>query len=178
MISMQKQTARTRFVHEVMHRTVITVNPEMTVRDLIHVLVDNSIHGVPVLDEDGRAMGVVSMTDVLQLASHEAEIPAGQIDFDPAVLPEEVGGDEDVVRTHSLVPFTEVSVRAPVEATFDAYLVRDIMTETAFALDPNDTLEFAVEFMLRGHIHRALVAENGILVGIITPFDVLRSIEW
>lgn len=157
---------------------MVGVVPEMTVRELIQVLVENSITGAPVLDQRGKAIGVVSMTDVLRLASHEAEMPSGQLTWEPMITPEEVGGDDDLPRSESPVPFTEPQRDVVEEASFDGYQVRDIMTPVAFTLRPSDTLATAAGFLLRGRIHRALVSEDGVLHGIITPFDVLQALEW
>ena len=173
-----KDDGRSKLVRDAMQYSVIGVVPEMTVRELIHVLLENSITGVPVLDPQGKAIGVVSMTDVLQLAGHEVEIPSGQLTWEPVIEAEEVSGDDDVTRSFSPVPFTEPRADGVNEAAFDQYHVRDIMTPVAFTLSPADTLETAVGFLLRGRIHRALVAEAGVLHGIITPFDVLKALDW
>jgi two-component system response regulator NreC len=59
---------------------------------------------------------------------------------------------------------------------FDACTVRDIMTPVAYSVGPGSTVEDAVDFLLRGRIHRALVVEDERLLGIVTPFDVLRAL--
>lgn len=174
----RRDDGRSRLVRDAMQQSVIGVVPEMTVRELIHVLLENSIAGAPVLDQRGKAIGVVSMTDVLRLAAHEAELPSGQLTWEPMIVPEEVSGDEDLPGTASPVPFTEPQRNVVEEASFDGYQVRDIMTPVAFTLSPADTLATAVGFLLRGRIHRALVADDGVLHGIITPFDVLEALEW
>jgi CBS domain-containing protein len=161
-----------RLVRDAMQLTVVSVVPEMTVRELIHVLLENSISGVPVLDRDGKTIGVVSMTDVLQLAAHESEIPSGQVSWEPGPdAPAADAPDDDVA-------FTAPAAGAHGEAAFDAYQVADIMTPIAFTLEPDDTLETAARFLLKGRIHRALVAQDGVLHGIITPFDILNVLEW
>jgi len=178
MTATPKKTAGTTLVRDIMQTSVIAVRPDRTVRELIRVLVDNSIHGVPVVDYDDRLVGVVSMTDVLQLADHDPEIPAGQVEWKPVVIPEEVSGDDDIVRSASLIPFTEPATEALGEATFDQVQVRDIMTPVAFTLSADDTIETAVAFLLRGRIHRAIVANGNIIEGIVTPFDVLMALDW
>ncbi|HUE77102.1 MAG TPA: CBS domain-containing protein [Longimicrobiales bacterium] len=130
----------TTLVRDAMELTVVAVVPEMTVRELMQVLAEHDISGVPVLDREGKVIGVVSMTDVLRLGAREA-----------------LDGDGP--------------------CRFDRALARDIMTPVSFTLDPTDTLDTAVRFLVRGRIHRALVMQNGMLHGIITPLDVLQVLD-
>lgn len=172
-----------RLVRDAMQTHVVGVVPEMTVRELIHVLLENRISGAPVLDHRGKLAGVVSMTDVLQLAAREAEIPAGQLAWEPVLAAEEMDEDEAgepgvASGAGRVLPFTSPEAGALPEAAFDQFQVRDIMTPVAFSIRPTDTLGTAIRFLLQGRIHRALVVEGGVLHGIITPFDVLQTLEW
>ena len=54
--------------------------------------------------------------------------------------------------------------------------VERIMMPILFAVRPTDPAMTAVELMLFEGIHRALVMERGRLVGIVTPFDVMRAL--
>lgn len=173
--------SRPTLVRDAMQIQVVGVVPEMTVRELIQVLLENGITGAPVLDPQGKVAGVVSVTDVLQLAAREAEIPAGQLAWEPLLVAQDAGGEglEDAPHeADTLIAFTSPEPESRAEAAFDTYQVRDIMTPMAFAIRPTDTIASAVDFMLKGRIHRALVVEDGVLFGIITPFDVLQAVEW
>jgi CBS-domain-containing membrane protein len=77
-----------------------------------------------------------------------------------------------------LVPFTAPATGAVPEAAFDEYRVRDIMTPVAFTVRPTDTLGTAVRFLLNGRLHSVLVLEDGVVCGILTPFDILQSVDW
>ena len=52
-------------VSDVMTRGAISVPPETPLRDLARLLSEERISGVPVVDADGRCLGVVSEADVL-----------------------------------------------------------------------------------------------------------------
>lgn len=173
---------RSRLVCDAMQINVVSAVPEMTVRELSQLLVEHSITGAPVLDRRGKVIGVVSMTDVLQLAAHEAEIPAGQLRWDPGSAAEEADAADCPTTParpeREAFPFTVPVPGALAEAAFDQYQVRDIMTPVMFSVRPMDTLADAVRLLLRGRIHRALVIDRGVLHGIITPFDVLQALEW
>lgn len=178
----QKTQNRPKLVRDAMQHQVIGVVPEMTVRELIQLLLENGITGAPVLDPRGKVAGVVSVTDVLQLAARKAEIPAGRLACDPVLIAEEVGEEDSsdgaASGTEVLAQFTRRASHAVAEAAFDQFQVRDIMTPVAFSIGPKDPIEAAARFMLKGHIHRVLVMEDGVLFGIITPFDLLQAIEW
>ena len=50
---------------EIMTREIITVNPEMTVEKLAEILWTNKISGVPVVDDDGDLIAVVTENDLI-----------------------------------------------------------------------------------------------------------------
>jgi CBS domain-containing protein len=58
-------------VAEIMTKEVWTVTPETSVGDLIRLLSQEQITGVPVVTGTGQLRGVVSATDVLRLAADE-----------------------------------------------------------------------------------------------------------
>ena len=58
---------------DIMTTSVVTIPLDMTVADIAQVLIDNHISGVPVVDPDGRPVGIVSQGDLLQLAGLRGE---------------------------------------------------------------------------------------------------------
>jgi CBS domain-containing protein len=54
---------------DLMNPEILTVDTDMTVRELASFLVENEISGAPVRDEDGRIVGVVSLFDIAAVAS-------------------------------------------------------------------------------------------------------------
>lgn len=61
-------------------------------------------------------------------------------------------------------------------AWLDDHTVGDIMSRTRHAVRPKTSLDDLARLFLRTGIHRALVMDDGGLVGIVTTFDVLRSL--
>jgi CBS domain-containing protein len=171
---------RVQSVQDIMQHHVVTIGSEATVRDLVQVLSDAGISGAPVVNRNGKVLGVVSATDVMRLAAHEAEIPAGQVSWEPVVLPEEADqedGSSYFMWPESRVRFTAPSPDAASESTFDRFLVREIMTPVAFSVQPNASISEVIRHFVQGRIHRVLVVEKGILLGIVTPLDVLRTLD-
>lgn len=52
-------------VRDAMTRTVTTISPDGSIAELAETLADENIGGVPVVDRDGRLVGIVSYVDVL-----------------------------------------------------------------------------------------------------------------
>jgi len=55
-------------VNEVMSSPLITVSPEMTIVDCAKVMKDHRIHHLPVADENGTVIGLISANDFLIVA--------------------------------------------------------------------------------------------------------------
>ena len=52
-------------VKEIMTKDVITATSTMSVREVANLLSERSVSGVPVVDDEGRVLGVVSELDVV-----------------------------------------------------------------------------------------------------------------
>lgn len=166
----------TKRVRDAMQLHIVSVVPEMTVRELIHILIENGISGAPVVDPSGKVIGVVSATDVLRLGAQEAEIPSGQLEWNP-LIPAAEERDESEAGWDTTVAFTAPGAAIP-EAAFDNVQVRDIMTPVPFTVRPIDSLGTAIRMMRHGRVHRLLVMDDDFLYGIITPHDILELVDW
>jgi CBS domain-containing protein len=54
---------------DLMNPEILTVDADLTVRELASYLVENEISGAPVRDEEGRIVGVVSLFDIAAVTS-------------------------------------------------------------------------------------------------------------
>ena len=57
-------------VKEIMTRDVCTVTKDLSIRRLIKMLDKNKITGAPVVDEEGKLIGIVSSKDVIRAIDH------------------------------------------------------------------------------------------------------------
>lgn len=53
-------------VSEVMHSPVVTVAPGQALADAARIMIDNRIGGLPVLDDGGQIVGILTETDLLR----------------------------------------------------------------------------------------------------------------
>ena len=107
-------------VREVMSRPVVTVGPRTPVKQAVRLLDEHRITSMPVVDEEGRLVGVVSEADVLRDAlppdrrTHErlvelAAPPVHLVVTDVMThLPMSVGPDDDLVDAVELMVDTQV----------------------------------------------------------------------
>ncbi|MEA2564447.1 MAG: hypothetical protein QOH06_5951 [Acidobacteriota bacterium] len=133
---------------DVMNPNVLMVQEDMTVGELASFLVESEISGAPVVNADGRLVGVVSVTDL-------AAERAGS-DF----FVGEWGGSlrRDAVE----------------ELRFgDETRVRDIMTPAIYSVDAETPIPEVAETLINSHIHRLLVTSGERVVGIVTSSDLL-----
>ncbi|HEX5748437.1 MAG TPA: CBS domain-containing protein [Archangium sp.] len=87
-------------VGDVMSREVIAVNPDTSLQTAAELMLEHAISGMPVVDEQGRLLGMVSKTDLVRQRLGEDEshvtLPSGQHLVDVTTV-------EDVMTRHVLI---------------------------------------------------------------------------
>jgi CBS domain-containing protein len=170
-----------------MQPDVVTAAPEMTARELARILSDAGISGVPVATSSGDVLGVVSSSDLVRVAAEEHEIRISSAHWVPAAsAADAVDADPDDEPSDPLSSFflpEEAPILEPSwspieddEGPLDRLMVSDIMTPVSFSVSPDASVEELAQFLVRGRIHRAVVMEDGRLLGIVTTMDVLRGL--
>jgi CBS domain-containing protein len=136
-----------RSVSDIMTRDVVTVSPDDSFKAVVCALEGKRVDAAPVVDGDGRVLGVVSESDLTCHDEQEAGLAALLL-----------GGRDR--RAHARKARGRTA--------------RELMTSPALAVDPDATVCQALEQMQRSGIGRVLVLEDGRLAGIVTRSDVLR----
>ncbi len=147
-----------KLVKDMMTSKVLTVSEDWTLQELARFLTDHGISGAPVTTDQGRLVGVVSVTDVARSAGNLA---APLVDSTFYHHPAELSSDD----------LSELVVEASSELT-----VKDIMTSVVFQVDIDATVGQAADTMVRGRIHRVFVVEGGSVVGVVSALDLLREL--
>jgi CBS domain-containing protein len=171
-------------VRDIMQRSVMTVAPDTSVRQLSRLLADEEISGAPVVDANGSVVGVVSATDVVRLAADDADVhvTASTLRPDPVDIPDP--NEDEVVDPDPYgfflpedCPLTPDGILEQfAESGLDSLAVSDIMTPVTFSVGPEMSVRELAEFLVRGRIHRAVVLDAGRLQGIVTSGDILRTV--
>jgi CBS domain-containing protein len=140
-------------VRDVMSRRVVSVMPGHSVRHAAQIMLDHQVSGLPVIDDDGQMVGIVTEGDLLRRVEYGMTGAGSR--WIEAVMTE--GTARDFVKSHS-------------------WRVGDVMSKSVVAVTEDTPLsDVAVLFGTRG-IKRAPVQRNGRLVGIISRSDLLRII--
>lgn len=149
---------------DVMNRHVVSVPADWTLEELAQFLVDKAISGAPVKDENGKLIGVVSLTDIVR---HDS---LAELDL-RADTPSDyyLHGWESKLAPEELSSF---HVEEKAQLT-----VRDLMTPIIFKVDESTPIQDVADVMLGGRIHRLLVTGGEQIVGIVTTMDMLRAIR-
>jgi IMP dehydrogenase len=95
-----------RRIADIMARDVVTLAPDMDLRDASALLADRQISGAPVCARDGRLLGVLSAADLVDCrASSPAATRVRQV-MTPAVL--SIGANEAIQRAVETMAFEGV----------------------------------------------------------------------
>lgn len=142
---------------DIMQSSLITARPDMTAEEVQELLVMNKISGAPVVDYQGKLIGVISMSDILGSAVNMPYLPnyfeATQLDR----LLESEGFHLE---------------------TITSGYVEDYMTREVLTAQPDTPVEELAEIMYDHHIHRLIIVKppENTVVGIVTTFDLLKAI--
>jgi CBS domain-containing protein len=141
---------------DVMAAEPVCVEPSTSIRRLVRLFEEYEISGAPVVDEEGKVVGMVTKTDLIRRgAKGTAKVP-------PAYLFEvlgEQGGEEES---------GEVSPEPPV-------CVEDFMSEEPLLVGPDASAAAVARLMHERGLHRVIVAdEERFPLGVITSLDLLR----
>lgn len=148
---------------DVMNTEILTVRMDLTVRELASFLTEKQISGAPVVDLDGRLVGVVSVTDVAESDAERPDLVADRSspDFD-------VRGWEERMNLEDV---------RPLHIESDELLVRDIMTPTVYTIPDDTPVPRIAQTMVAGRIHRLFVTRARRVVGIVTSLDLVKLLE-
>lgn len=138
-------------IRDVMTADVVTVTPETSLHEVARLLSEHRVSGLPVIDLDGRCIGVVSEADVLvkELGHPGPRHPLEWILGDRR--------DADEIRRRA------------------ARTAREAMTSPAITVEPDRPVRVAADLMVGHRVNRLPVVDEGRLVGILTRADLVRA---
>ncbi|MER6735863.1 CBS domain-containing protein [Streptomyces puniciscabiei] len=134
-------------VNDVMTRRVVALRTGAAFKDIVRTMQQWRVSALPVLDDGGRVVGVVSEADL---------------------LPKEELSERDLSRYGQ--------ARRPVDVhKADAVTAAELMTTPAITVAPDSTLAHAARVMARSRVKRLpVVGRNGTLKGIVSRSDLLK----
>jgi CBS domain-containing protein len=148
----------THTVADLMNRDVLMVLPTTPLSEAIQLLVDRQISGLPVVDEAGKLVGVISESDLMWREKGLDRPPYIMLLDSVIYLQNPAKHNRDL---HKVLGQT----------------VGEVMTVGAISIAADATIPMAARIMHEKRIHRLPVidAEHR-PIGIITQGDIVRSI--
>ncbi len=142
---------------DVMTREPVCVDQGAAIRQVVHTLDENEISGAPVVDEQGRIVGVVSKTDLFHRYAQGGE------GYDPSMLIELFRDAEDDQGSGAMPEPSPI--------------VDEFMTEDPITATETTPVATLARRMIDARIHRIIIIDKERRpIGIVTSLDLLRVI--
>lgn len=139
---------------DVMVKDVISVGPGASVREVASLMLERRISGLPVVDGEGRVLGILSEGDLIRRPELGTDNHrAGWL----SVFLSEDESARDFVKTHGMT-------------------AREVMSQPAICVAPDTPLAEVVRLMERHRVKRLPVVAHGKLAGLLTRADLLRAL--
>jgi CBS domain-containing protein len=146
-------------IRDIMDSTPATVHLDTPVEEVVALLRQHELPGVPVVDGDGRCVGMVTEADL--------------------VLPDDQG---DLHLPHYINLFGGTVFLEPLSRFEDrlrkafASTAADMMSKDPDTVAPDTTVQEAARLIHESGHNRLPVVEDGRLVGVVTRLDVLGAL--
>ncbi|MFO7667934.1 MAG: CBS domain-containing protein [Desulfobacterales bacterium] len=144
-------------VKDIMKTDVISVSPETEITYATKLLLENHINGVPVIDKNGKLVGIICQSDVIA-QQKKLPIPSFFSFLDGFISLSSMKNLEKEVKKISAVAVSQA------------------MTPNPVTVRPDTVIEVVAALMVDSNYHTIPVVEGGKLVGIVGKEDVLRTL--
>lgn len=138
---------------DVMVRDVVTASPDTSIAELVETLLAKHISAVPVVDRDGKLVGIVSEGDLIRRAETGTE--KRRSGWLTLLMPGETLAAE-YTRSH-------------------ARRVGDVMTARVVTASPDTSLRDVAALLEKNGIKRVPIVDNGKLVGLVSRANLLQA---
>jgi CBS domain-containing protein len=139
-------------VRDVMTTKVVSVSPDNSVKRVARIMLDKHVSGLPVVDDEGKLVGLISEGDLLRRS---------ELGLDVIAAPGQSASSEE---------------RASAYVKSHAWKVADVMSRDVVTVDEETDLSHAATLMAENGVKRLPVIRNGKLVGIVSRADLLHAI--
>jgi len=136
-------------IKELMTRDVITVSPDATLKEVGKIFKEKRISGVPVVDDIGNIVGIITVTDILTIIRQIFQWQEVQRRTEGLNISEFVG--------------TEWLNKK----------VSQVMKGNVYTLDEDKNIHEVMELMFKHEIHTIPIMKDDKLVGIIGKRDLV-----
>lgn len=140
-------------VKQVMKTDIITVNKNQTYREVVKILLKKRLSGLPVVDDQGKLVGLISEKDLFRVL-----YPFYRSFYEHPELYMDLEEREDKICEIADDPIAK------------------FMTKEVYVISPEAPIMKAGALMLAKNVNRLPVVENGKLVGLVTRRDIYHAV--
>lgn len=137
---------------DVMTTSLVTLPPDLPVGAAARMLAERGISGAPVVDAEGRLLGILTEGDLIRRLAAETDRP----------------------RSWFLGLFASASAQADHYARSHGRRVRDVMTREVTSVAEDTPLAEVAALLEKRGIRRVPVLREGRLVGLVSRADLLK----
>lgn len=145
-------------VRDLMTPNPVSVGPGTPVAALVDLLIEKDLNGVPVVDESGRLLGMVTTGDLIHRVADE-HVPSRESVWRESFY-------KSVFRRDGFDP-------NPAEGTTAA----QVMSRDPAYVTPSDDMAVAARLLLEHRVKSLPVLEEARLVGMVSRLDLLRCLR-
>jgi CBS domain-containing protein len=142
---------------DIMTKNLVTISPDTEITHAAKLLLDSHVNGVPVVEKDGKLVGVLCQSDLI---AQQKKIPI------PSLF----------TFLDGFIPLTSLKKIEKNIQKIAAITVRDAMTKNPIRVHPDTDIEEIAALMVDKSFHTIPVEDNGKLVGIIGKEDILQTL--
>lgn len=139
---------------DVMVRDVVSAHPDTDIADAVKLLVSNDISALPVIEQDGKLVGILSEADLMR------RVEIGTLPQRPRWLESLVGA----------------STLAEEFARAQGKRVAELMTTNVVSVSEDTSLAEIAGLFERNSIKRVPVVRDGRLVGIVSRSNLIQAL--
>ncbi|ABB32111.1 CBS domain containing membrane protein [Geobacter metallireducens RCH3] len=143
-------------VRDIMTTDVVSVKRETTIRELAEIFTKHRVGSVPVVDESGNLIGIVTESDLIE-QDKSLHIPT-------------------VISLFDWVIYLESEKKFEKELQkMTGQTVGDLYTDTAEMVTPDTPVSEVADIMSSKKLHALPVVEGKRLVGMVSRIDLIRT---
>ena len=142
---------------DIMAREIIVISPEAKTLDAARILLEKRINGLPVVDANGRLVGIICQSDLVA-QQKRLSLPSFFNLLD------------------GLIPLASAKNWEQEIQRISANTVAQAMTADPVTVSPNTSLDEIASLMVDRKLHTLPVVENEKLVGVVGKEDILRTL--
>jgi CBS domain-containing protein len=136
---------------------LITVSPGMDIPSAAKLLLEKRVNGVPVLDENGKVVGILCQSDLI---AQQKRLPM------PSLF----------TILDGFISLTSMKQMSREVQKIAAGTVAEAMTPDPLTVSPETSIEELATIMVEKNFHTLPVLDGGVLIGVVGKEDVLKTL--